>query len=85
MSPKEKKSFILKQAQSQSYSTLGSQEGYFKQSASLAALRSLHGSHFHDNLPTRIMITEKLRDPAFATLNHHETLSPMGPKMTDNQ
>ena len=50
MSPFEKKAFIFKHACSNSYHSLSSMEGYFKQSASIAALRTLPTS-LPDGLP----------------------------------
>lgn len=48
LSPSDKKTFFLKNAGTSSYASLHQQDSYYKHSASLAALKSLHGDKFFD-------------------------------------
>ena len=67
-----------------SYASLGSQEGYYKHSASLEALRSLHGINFFDP-PEEILNPLSPLMHSLEVVSKDEIISPMRPKMADSQ
>ena len=85
LSPNEKKTFFIKNAMSNSYASLGSQEGYYKHSASLLALRSLHGMNFFDAPVDDAQDVGSRAMNSLDALSKDEVISPMRPKMVDGQ